>query len=134
MKFVSVVPHSNPIILWSMSDNVSCPGLDISADFIPQSITFNAITPHTGTPDNVEVTVGYKMFCGGGVDPKKLKLLYHDNTQKYALRGETEIVFSQDKNHGTGGAYKMDAQFQKAPIQIQTFMKSLWDKIKTEKY
>lgn len=119
--------------LWSMKDRITCPGLDISADFIPEAITFNAIKPHTGDDDNIEVTLAYKMFCGGGVDPKTLKVIYHDNTKKVALRGETAIVYEGEKVKPNDGKYSMDSDFKKAPVQIQNHLKSIWKKVYIEK-
>lgn len=119
--------------IWTLRDRITCPGLDISADFIPEATTFNAIKPHTGDEDNIEVTVGYKMFCGGGVDPKILKVIYHDNTKKVALRGETAIVFEGETVKPSQGQYKIDSDFKKAPVQIQNHLKNIWKKVYIEK-
>lgn len=124
---------NKPKIKWAMVDYIKCPGLDISADFIPQATTFNAIKPHSGNEDNVEVTVGYKMFCGGGVDPKTLKVLYHDNNRKVALRGETEIYFKHDRTR-TGGQYEEDKAFKIADKPIKEHLIKLWNTVKTETF
>lgn len=128
MNFV----NNKNVQLWSMKDRVTCSGLDISADFIPEAITFNAIKPHTGDENNIEVTLGYKMFCGGGVDPKVLKVIYHDNTKKVALRGETAIVYEGEKVKPTDGKYQIDSDFKKAPPQIQNHLKNIWKKVYIE--
>lgn len=121
--------------LWAINDKVTCYGVDISGEFIPEATTFNAIKPHNGDIDNIEVTVGYKMFCGGGVDPKTLKIIYHDNTKKVALRGETAIAYEgDDKTKPIGGQYKMDNDFKKAPLSIQNHLKSIWKKVYIERY
>ncbi|MDM5182041.1 hypothetical protein PO883_33240 [Massilia sp. DJPM01] len=70
---------------WIIQDHVDCPGLDSSADFFPEYITVTDLDKN----GMAEVTVPYKMSCGGGVDANELKVILRQGEQKLALRGTT---------------------------------------------
>lgn len=132
VKFITTNPAKNnkKYVQWSINDFVHCLGLDFSAEFLPQAITFNQINPHFGNEYNANVTVGYKLFCGGGVDPKILKIIYRDKDNKFALRGES-LIFINDKE-SIGGQYTVDKQFKFAPKEIQTHLINLWNLVKKD--
>lgn len=116
---------------WVVNDGINCPSLDISADFIPEATTFNQAYGYVA--GNPQVSIGYKLFCGGGVDPKILKIIYYDNNGKVALRGSTQIYFSHDKTK-IGGQYEEDKVFKNANLKVQTLLKSIWKNIYIENY
>ncbi|MFB9242983.1 hypothetical protein IV454_20075 [Massilia antarctica] len=70
---------------WIIQDHVDCPGLDSSAAFFPEHITITDLDKN----GMAEVTVPYKMSCGGGVDANELKVILRQGERKLALRGTT---------------------------------------------
>jgi hypothetical protein len=88
---------------WHIKDGVDCPMLDHNAGFFPGHVTVTDLN-HDGI---AEVTVPYKMFCGGGVDSDIIKVILRQGSEKYAVRGESLVrLRGQDS---FGGSYKADA-------------------------
>lgn len=72
---------------WTIRDVNDCPGLDGSADFFVQEVSFTDIDRDGRT----EVTVPYRMFCGGGIEPDTVKVILRQGTLKLAIRGEAQV-------------------------------------------
>ncbi|HEX7986335.1 MAG TPA: hypothetical protein VF616_22630 [Duganella sp.] len=72
---------------WIIRDGVDCPGLDADASFFPAAGSFTDLN-HDG---RMEVTVSYRTFCGGGVDPYTVKVILRDGSTKLAIRGESLV-------------------------------------------
>lgn len=95
---------------WTISDFVDCPHLDAEANFFLENISITDVN----NDGFAEVSAPYGLFCGGGVDPKTIKIIMRTKNEKYALRGESKIVISgQDP---FGGAMRMDASLQQKKI------------------
>lgn len=54
---------------WTIRDVNDCPELDSSADFITEEV------PNTDIDQDgrIEVTVPYRSFCGGGIEPATVR-------------------------------------------------------------
>ncbi|WP_177196602.1 M949_RS01915 family surface polysaccharide biosynthesis protein [Duganella sp. CF517] len=87
---------------WDIRDGVDCPGLDADAGFFPAATTFTDLN-HDG---RMEVTVSYRTFCGGGVDPYVVKVILRDGATKLAIRGESLVRFPGQPPFG--GEHKHD--------------------------
>ncbi len=87
---------------WALRDGVECPELDAQANFIvPQIVTADA------DDDGIaEVYLPYVLFCGGGVDPKTLKVIMRSGDTKLAVRGTTRVVMPGQPP--AGGEYQLD--------------------------
>jgi len=70
-------------LLWPLSDAVkNCP-FDIALEFINDAITITDLDK-----DGIaETKVQYKIVCRSDVSPAGMKLVMHEDTVKYALRG-----------------------------------------------
>jgi hypothetical protein len=136
-------------LLWKLNDIVKeCP-VDIVAEFIKGS------TAITDLDSNgiAETTLIYKLACRGDVSPANMKLIMHEDSVKYALRGtmwspygngdtiRSEMqVTEKDVNleklpgyKGTDeeyyklfGRYQTEKDFTNAPKEFLAFARSQW--------
>lgn len=79
--------HSSWDEEWTIYDFVECPGLDAAADFFTAAVSISDINGD----GKAEITIPYKLFCGGGVDPYAVKVILRDGSLKLAMRGESEL-------------------------------------------
>jgi hypothetical protein len=136
-------------MLWKLNDIVQqCP-IDIVAEFIKEATSITDLDK-----DGIaETTVLYKLACRGDVSPADMKLIMHEDSIKYALRGSmwspyvTEDpekavlpVTEKDVNletlpgyKGTEveyfkeyGRYKSEKEFSKAPATFLNFARRQW--------
>ncbi|WP_373999828.1 M949_RS01915 family surface polysaccharide biosynthesis protein [Duganella sp. 1411] len=63
--------------------------MDADASFFPAALTFTDLN-HDG---RMKVTVSYRTFCSGGVDPYTVKVILRDGATKLAIRGESLVRF-----------------------------------------
>ncbi|WP_420153217.1 M949_RS01915 family surface polysaccharide biosynthesis protein [Siphonobacter sp.] len=74
---------SNGSMLWQLRDGISdCP-LDRVAVFVPGSFKVTDLDKN----GKAEVWVAYRIGCRGDVSPSELKIIMHEGTTKYAMRG-----------------------------------------------
>lgn len=81
---------------WSIRDMTDCPGLDAGADFFATSVSFSDLNKD----GKAEVTVPYRLFCGGGVDPYIIKIILRDGPTKLAIRGESLVRYPGQEPFG----------------------------------
>ena len=68
---------------WVITDHVDCPSLDSEANFYLDQVSITDVNKD----GHAEVSVPYNLFCGGGVDPRIIKIVMRTKRQKFALRG-----------------------------------------------
>ena len=113
-------------LLWKINDFIKdCP-FDLTLDFIPGSLSITDIN-NNGI---AESTFLYKMCCRSDVSPSELKLMMHENEDKYALRGNMHIKM---QGINEGGSYKIDKAFDLAPNGFLDYAKEQWKEFKMEK-
>jgi hypothetical protein len=136
-------------LLWRLNDIVrQCP-VDIMTEFIKGATSITDLDKD----GMAETTLIYKLACRGDVSPAEMKLIMHEDSVKYALRGSmwspyvTEDtlksappVTEKDVNletlqgyKGTEeeyfklyGRYKTEKEFAKAPVSFMTFARLQW--------
>ncbi|MCI0472937.1 MAG: hypothetical protein L0Y76_05065 [Ignavibacteria bacterium] len=114
-------------LLWKISDFINdCP-LDLTLDFIPNSLTITDINGN----GIAESTFLYKMACRGDVSPCDLKLMMHENDNKYAVRGTMDIKADMINEKGS---YKVDKSFDSAPEGFLDYAKEQWKKFREERF
>ncbi|KQV45346.1 MULTISPECIES: M949_RS01915 family surface polysaccharide biosynthesis protein [unclassified Duganella] len=112
---------------WTIKDGVDCPGLDIAASFFAGATTITDLDKD----GKAEVTVAYKTFCGGGVDPSIVKVILRQGKQKFAIRGESLIKFKgQEPMGGTNKADKALLESDKAAFKRH--MDKVWQQVYVE--
>lgn len=107
---------------WRVYDYISdCP-VDIEAEFIKNSFQVTDLNK-----DGVsEIWIMYKMVCHGDVSPCDMKIIMYHGQQKFAVRGQNKVQFSDKEFYG--GDYKFDKAFSEGPKEFLEFAKKLWDK------
>ena len=71
------------------------------------------------------------MACRSDVSPSELKLIMHENSAKYALRGNMLIKI---EGFNEGGDYKVDKSFDSAPAGFLDYAKSQWKEYRLETF
>ena len=112
---------------WTIKDGVDCPGLDSAASFFAGATTVTDLDKD----GKAEVTVAYKTFCGGGVDPSTVKVILRQGKQKFAIRGESLIKFKgQEPMGGTNKADK--ALLERDNAVFKRHMDKVWQQVYVE--
>lgn len=139
-------------LLWKISDAVKgCP-FDITANFInPVQVT------DLDKDDIAETTIQYKLACRSDASPAQMKLIMHEDSVKYALRGSMWLKYSvemkftvTEKNvnletwkdyKGTDdewekryGRYESEKDFILAPPSFLSFARRQWLKYVKESF
>lgn len=81
---------------WTIRDGSDCPGLDLEADFYTSDLAFTDVNGDGRT----EVSVPYYLFCGGGIDPRTVKVILREGPTKLAVRGESRVTYPGQKPFG----------------------------------
>ena len=109
---------------WKMYDYNNC-WLDWATEFIPKATTITDLDN-----DGIsEITIPYVLICRGGMDPGTMKIISYEGTEKYALRGRTE-VFCNSSYPGAGKFKSSDNL--KDNTALSTFLQKHWDRNKCE--
>ncbi len=122
-------------LLWKVFDSAKICPLDLDLTFLPNSLT---ITDLDGN-GIAESTFLYKSGCRSDVRPVQLKLIMHEGTMKYALRGETmvrrDFPPNPDGTPGkTGGQKTVDPAFRRAPKVFLDHALQQWNIFVEEKF
>jgi hypothetical protein len=138
--------------LWRLNDLEKNCELDITAGFIRGSTT---ITDLDG--DGIaETKLQYELACRGDVSPSSMKLIMHEDSVKYALRGERwvwaggdeDTVFrvteknvnlekfpaKEDDYSWVMGRYETEKEFAKAPASFLVFARREWLKYAKQQF
>jgi hypothetical protein len=112
-----LVNGDNAAELWKIQDFVKdCPeGIELF--YVKGSLSITDIN-NDGIGESVFM---YVVDCLGDVSPMGLKLMMHEGSNKYAIRGNT-VVGSQ------GGDMKVDSSFESAPAGFLDHAKTQWKK------
>lgn len=108
---------------WTIRDANDCPGLDGDADFFAREVRFSDID----RDGRIEVTVPYRMFCGGGIEPATIKLILRQGSLKFAIRGEAQV---RVPSGAFGGEYKYDkALLDPRNADFKQHLDGMWKRI-----
>lgn len=112
---------------WIIQDKVDCPGLDASAEFFSEYITVTDLDKN----GIAEVSVPYKLSCGGGIDANTLKVILRQGAQKLALRGTTLRNARMEAHYGGDMAFD-PALLLKENAAFKAHLKFIRDKVYVE--
>lgn len=114
---------TTPEEVWQLHDMVTdCP-VDVIANFVSGAFKVTDLD-NNGTG---EVWVVYRTTCRGDVSPANLKIIMHEGTKKYAIRG-TGILRTGEPLQPGDGKYSSDEAFEKGPAVIKQYGQQLWKK------
>ncbi|QJD97208.1 hypothetical protein HH214_15685 [Mucilaginibacter robiniae] len=118
--------NAAPTLLWQLHDLVSDCILDLEAEFVPSSITVTDLDKN----GKAEVWVGYRLSCRGDISPSDLKLIMHEGTTKYAMRGVGKLKVNNVLQ--TDGGEISSNDFIKGPTAFKPYARQLWNKYALE--
>lgn len=112
---------------WTIRDFTDCPGLDSAGDFFVNAIAFTDLNGD----GRLEVTVPYHLFCGGGIEPRTVKVILRDGATKLAIRGESIIRLPGQEPFG--GEHQYDkALLQPDRAKYKAHLDSVWKLVAAE--
>jgi hypothetical protein len=112
---------------WCIYDYVADCSCDLFAKFLPDALSISDLN-NNGI---AEVWIIYRKMCRGDIGPANMKIIMHEGTKKYVLRGTTKAWIGTDENGKAkydGGDYTMDAAMLRAPKSFRTHAAALWNK------
>lgn len=116
-------------LMWKMQDSETECGLDVAGDFIPNTFAITDLN-YDG---KAEVWLMYHLACRGDVSPSDMKVIMHEGSKKYAIRGDTKVKVSESDYYGDGD-YKFDTNFKNGPHVFRQYAQELWEKHKVETF
>ncbi len=148
----SVISNGNLKLLWNIKDyERNCP-FDLDVSFIKESIKVTDIDSNGIT----ETLIAYKLTCRSDISPSRMKILMHENQNKFGLRGYMRLLFpNQTLNENdifeynesklsesqkkemyyteSEGRYENELDFKNAPKAFLDFAKKNWKELSIEK-
>jgi len=113
---------------WQMHDfTIECP-VDTKAKYIPNTFAVTDLDKN----GKAEVWLMYVTSCRGDVSPASMKIIMHEGSKKYAIRGENLVKVNDKEQYG--GKYTMDEAFKAGPEVFRQYASQLWKKNILEKW
>jgi len=112
--------------LWKVYDFIKDCEVDVTLDYIDGSLMVTDLNN-----DGISETMFmYRMSCKGDVSNDDVKLIMHEGTKKYAIRGSMNLIMNGQSLQQ--GSMKVDNAFDNAPDSFLDFAKEQWNKFNTE--
>lgn len=112
---------------WMTQDFVKNCDLDMTCAYLPGSMLLSDMD----SDGQAETMFIYRTACRGDPSPAAQKLLMHEGTVKYALRGTARVVM--EGLPADGGTYTADPAFTGAPASFLAGAASVWKAFDTER-
>lgn len=113
---------------WQLHDFVNQCEEDVAGEFVPGTLTITDLD-HNG---RAEVWLMYRLACRGDVSPSDMKVIMHQGSNKYAMRGNSRIKVNATDYYG--GDYKLDDAFWNGPVVFKQYAIQLWQSHKNESF
>ncbi|KIC92893.1 M949_RS01915 family surface polysaccharide biosynthesis protein [Flavihumibacter solisilvae] len=108
-------------VLWKLTDFEKLCPFDVIAEFRDGSTRITDIDKN----GIAETWIMYSTTCASDVSPRTLKLILHQGSNKYAIRGTSQPSTSmEDKEYG--GKFVPDHSFQTLPKSFLKYAQELW--------
>jgi hypothetical protein len=113
--------------MWTIRDFVECPALDATAEFFTSSVSVTDLNED----GKAEITIPYKLFCGGGIDSSIVKVILREGPLKLAIRGESLVKLPGQEPFG--GAHEYDKTLLlPAYIKYKQHLDKIWKVVEVE--
>ena len=116
------IKDSKWAISWQLYDFTDECEFDISGGFLAKTFAITDLN-HDG---KAEVWLMYNLACRSDVSPSDVKIIMHEGSKKYALRGNSRVKVNATDYYG--GDYKFDEAFKRGPKEFLLHAKLLWEK------
>ncbi len=113
--------------LWKVQDYIVDCEFDVTVDFIEGSLSITDLN-RNGVAESVFL---YKLSCKSDVSPDDMKLIMHEGSTKYAIRGVMDLDMESYGRYD--GTMKVDASFNSAPEGFRDYAVKQWNKYKVER-
>jgi hypothetical protein len=109
---------------WKVNDFVKDCTLDYTCEFIENTLQATDLNQN----GIAEIWLMYITGCRGDISPDLLKIIMYEGNKKYAMRGETLLIYKNEEGgqSSEGGKYTFDDAFLKSSQNIRDFALKLW--------
>lgn len=112
---------------WTWTSQKTCPDLDLAADFfLEQSRVLDV-----DGDGQAEPLIATYVSCGGGVDPKAITIVLHQNGRDIEGGGESLLVMPGEAP--AGGKFEPGQGWQQAPEAVQRVIRETFEAVKHDK-
>lgn len=121
-----ITDNSENVLLWKINDFIKdCP-VDLTLEYLDKSLEITDLDKN----GIGESSFLYKMSCKGDVSADDMKLIMHEDKNKYAIRGTMNLMMNGQVLEK--GSMKVDPSFNKAPLEFPEYAEKQWNRFKTE--
>ncbi|MDN4037671.1 hypothetical protein [Massilia sp. YIM B02443] len=85
----------------------------------------------TDTRTRVEVTLPYYLFCGGGIEPRTVKVILREGTTKLAVRGNSLTAFLNQQPFGGEHRFE-EALGGEGMSACRSHLEKIWNAVSRE--
>jgi hypothetical protein len=118
--------NSGNVQLWKINDFVKdCP-VDLTLEYLDKSLLITDLDKN-GIGESCFL---YKMSCKGDVSADDMKLLMHEDKNKYAIRGSMNLMMNGKELEK--GSMKVGPSFGNAPEEFLDYAMKQWNRFNTE--
>lgn len=118
--------NSENVQLWKINDFVKdCP-VDLTLEYLDKSLVITDLDKN-GIGESCFL---YKMSCKGDVSADDMKLIMHEDKNKFAIRGSMNLLMNGKELEK--GSMKVDPSFGNAPEEFLDYAMKQWNRFNTE--
>ena len=122
-----LVGNDSTVLQWKLVDFERACELDLVTNFLEKDILVTDLDKN----GIAETWLVYQTACRGDVSPANMKIIMHEGTKKYAMKGTRKMKINSTETFG--GEYIFDNTFLKGNMAFRTYAQQLWKKHELEK-
>ena len=109
---------------WRHTEVIECEGLDFDGRFLDDAL----LVEDLDGDGFAEVLVGFSTFCGGGVDPRQIKLVLHTRDRDFVLEGES--IVQPPGGPAFGGSHATTPHEEAIPAPFHEALLAAWTRVR----